>query len=309
MDSSATGQEVMTLTQMASFATPELTMAWNDRKLELKLARLQLYNDILYNRLAAEILASREEIDRRLHECIRTATKPSELRIPIFTFKNCHGLNPPGDLRIWTEGLCKKEGWHWTMQANDDRYPVSHYSIITRTDICQRLALLFDATHFWVSCRHTGAGVTPLGACSVLEHELVLHYYPNGMPRARLDSLLACNQRQLARDGVEPIMPVVHRLVWVEGPGDEQPPALAYPRGPGGLVYRDGPHTPPREAGLPPRPPPELLRHGRGTVRDYDSVEDAARDLGRELMEEAAHDLAESDDGERPQCHCHECHW
>ena len=271
-------------------------MAWNDRKLELKLARLQLYNDILYNRLAAEILASREEIDRKLHECIRTATKPSELRIPIFTFKNCHGVNPPGATRIWAEDLCKREGWHWTMQANNDRYPVSHYSIITRTDICQRLALLFDATHFWVSCRHTGAGVTPLGACSVLEHELVLHYYPNGMPRARLDSLLACNQRQLARDGVEPIMPVVHRLVWVEGAGDEQPPALAYPRGPGGLVYRDGPSTPePAQGRECPGAPREESRDD-GSITVYDTMEDAARDLGRELMEEA-------------RCPCHECHW
>jgi hypothetical protein len=272
---------------MTSFATTELAQAWNDRKLDMKLTRTKLYSDILYNRLAAEILNSREEIDRKLHECIRTATKPSDLSIPIFAFKARHGLNPAGDLRLWTDGLCKKEGWHWTMQANGDRYPVSHYSVVRNTDLCQRLALLFDGKHFWVSCRPKAELVQGLGASIVREHEIVLHYYPGGLPRNLLNAVLACNRRQIEREAHEPIMPVVYDLEWVEGPGDEPPPALAYPRGPGGLAYRDAPSTP--EPG-PERECPGAPSHAEdddGSITVYDTMEEAARDLGRELIEVA----------------------
>lgn len=246
---------------MNSFATIELAQAWNDRKLELKMTRLQRYADTVAADLAVTFTAERDNITRALHECVARATKPYELVIPIRGFR--YGM---------------------TLQAEDDPYPMSYYNLVTHTDLCEQVAVFFGALNFWVTWRkHTPD-----------EYQLMLNYYPDGLPESKRDALEACASRHAERHApVTPPRPVVFAA----------PPPLKRRK----VDMSDSPRGPVTMAPPPPahfpssRDFPSSRAYaggwGEGFIREYDSVEDAGRDFARDLMaeleqEDTHHDCA-----------------
>ena len=230
---------------MNSFATIELAQAWNDRKLELKMTRLQRYADMVAADLAVTFTAERDHINRALHECVSRATKPYELVIPIRGFR--YGM---------------------TLQTEDDAYPMSYYTLVTHTDLCEQVAVFFGALNFWVTWRkHTPE-----------EYQLMLNYYPDGLPESKRDALEACARRHGERHApVTPPRPVVF---------EEGPPPLKRRK----VDMSDSPHVPVTMA----PPPPSYLRPSRafagtgsdGFIREYDSVDEGVSDFARDLMSE-----------------------
>ena len=218
---------------MASFATPQLAQAWSDRKIELKLERMQKYNDLLYERLTRRFTMTRAAIDKALHDRVAIATKPSDLAISIFTYD-----------------------YTWTVQDLTDTYPMSYYAIVKHTDLCERLSLFFGGAYFVVRW------------CKVddTRYRLMLHYYPDGVNEQQKLHMDRCARDHLGREQA-----FVRDIEWFEGYSHFQ--------------EGSAPRTPPRVTVAPP-PPPELIRK-KAYARDYVTLEEAARDLGEELLREA----------------------
>jgi hypothetical protein len=222
---------------MNSFATPELAQAWNDRSLELKLNRLQRYADMVACELTGLFAADRAHINNQLMECASLAMKPYDLVIPIYTFDYRHST-----------------------QIIADPYPMSYYALVKHTDLCQQLAMFFGKENFWVTWRKHGD----------TEYQLMLNYYPNGLPADKVGALEACSVRH------PPATPP--RAVTIAPP----PPVVRRKR----ADMSDSPHGPVTMA----PPPPTYLRPSyayagsgsEGFIREYDNMEDAARDLMRE---------------------------
>jgi hypothetical protein len=230
---------------MDSFATLDLAQAWNDRKLELKMTRLQRYADSEARALVATFTADRADITRRLHECVAQAKHPYELVIPIHTF------DYDRTVKLW-----------------DDKYSVSFYSLVKSTDLCQQLAVFFGVENFWVTWRKHGRE----------QYQLLLNYYPGGLPEEKVLALEACAERHA------PATPP-RRLTVV-------PPPLVRRRTTADMS--DSPRGPVTVA----PPPPAYFRSSRayagsgGFIREYDSVDDAARDLASELVQDDHRDCA-----------------
>jgi hypothetical protein len=142
---------------------------------------------------------------------------------------------------------------------------MSYYAIVKHTDLCERLSLFFGREHFVVRwCAH-----------GQNEYRLMLHYYPDGVNEQQKLHMDRCARDHLGREQA-----FVRDIEWWEG--------YSY--------FQEGgaPRTPPRVS-IAPGPPPELVRK-KAYVRDYAHAEDAARDLGEELLREAYAEAA--------PCHC-----
>ena len=243
--------------------TSALSQSWNDRKLELKLTRMQTYADALRDRIVDYLSHSvnKRAHEERLHKVIGSATRPTDLHIPIYDFH-----------------------YRWFAQISGDPYPMSYYALMRYTDLCEQLALHFGQTHFWVSWRKQND----------VEYELVLNYYPDGLPELKRLALEACAARKATRP--PPPADIDWFYQWApEEPRTPPPPVRTQTMAPP-VVRRkavdmsDSPHGPVTMA----PPPPAYLRPSRafagtgsgGFIREYDSVEEAARDFGRDLMAE-----------------------
>jgi hypothetical protein len=225
---------------MDSFATLDLAQAWNDRSLELKLNRLKRYADMEARILVKKFTAERAEINRQLHKCVARAKNVYDLVIPIYTFHYANRSRIQGDL-------------HW----------MSTYALVKHTDLCQQLAVFFGKENFWVTWRKHGKE----------EYQLLLNYYPGGLPEDKVLALEACAERHAPATPPRRVSmappPVVRRKA---------------------ADMSDSPHGPVTMA----PPPPPYLRPSRayagsgsgGFIREYDSMDDAGRDFGRDLAAE-----------------------
>ena len=276
MDSCGSGQTVSGDNDtMANITLPTDTFyqAWTQHKTKMNATRMEQYNNLYYERLAMIFQNSQEAINHTMLEAIRNSRRNSDLTIPLYSYRaRAFDEETPQPERARLERLCVDEGWHWTAQIEGDRSPVSHYAVIRYTNLCLRLSLLFGGKNYWVSWRF----VRPVKSqpyMVVSEYELTLQYFPDGLPADRLAALKRVKPSTLPPTTV-PITWAEH-FPWVER--REPPPAPVYA-------------TPPRPVRIAPPPPPELLRHrraaGGGDVREYDSFDEAARDLGRDLMRE-----------------------
>jgi hypothetical protein len=225
---------------MDSFATLDLAQAWNDRSLELKLNRLKRYADIEAWSLVKKFTAERAEINRQLHECVAQAKNVYDLVIPIYTFHYANRSRIQGDL-------------HW----------MSTYALVKHTDLCQQLAVFFGKENFWVTWRKHGKE----------EYQLLLNYYPGGLPEDKVLALEACAERHAPATPPRRVSmappPVVRRKA---------------------ADMSDSPHGPVTMAPPPPAYFPSSRAYAGsgsgGFIREYGSVEDAVRDFGRDLMAE-----------------------
>ena len=232
----------------ALISSHDLHQAWTETKIKNNSTRMNLYADILFSRLHALFLLTSDEIKRRMIEKIRSSTTPKEFNVPVFTYRSrVIDCDTPREERQRLETIVAANHWHWTLQTEGDRFPVSHYAVFRYTDICKRLSNLFCANtgpHYWVTWRY----VRPVseGEIIVGEYELVLNYYPEGLPAA-------C-QRVLEELPEEPAPPAVN-VTWTEDRVWTHVRSHSF-------------CTPPRKVTMAPPPPPELLRHRRAAGGD-----------------------------------------
>jgi hypothetical protein len=251
--------------------TSALSQSWNDRKLELKLTRMQSYADALRDRIVDYLshAVNKRAHEERLRAVIGSATHVTDLRIHIYNFH-----------------------YRWFAQIRGDPYPMSYYALMRYTDLCDQLALHFGRTHFWVTWRKQND----------VEYELVLNYYPDGLPELKRLALEACAERQATRP--PPPTDIEWFYQWApEEPRTPPPPVRTYTTVPPPVVRRNMSDSPDGPVTMAP-PPPAYFRSSRayagtgsgGFIREYDSVEDAGRDFARDLMAEL--------EQEAPECGC-----
>lgn len=158
----------------------------------------------------------------------------------------------PSDLHI----MIDLYDYRWTVQDMTDKYSMSYYAIIKHTDLLDRLSLFFGGEHFVVrQSKHDDT-----------RYQFTLYYYPDGVNEQQKLHMERCTRDHVGREQA-----FVRDVEWCESYTHRQEGGYA---------------TPPRPLApfLPP-PPPAPLRRGYA-IRQYSSVEDAARDLGEELLRE-----------------------
>jgi hypothetical protein len=168
--------------------TSQLSHAWKSRKAELQSQCLQPYSDVLFAHLKRAFAEDRPFIQDNLLERIQTATKVSELSVPIFTYNTC-----------WGGTREYRKNWHDTLAVFAELPPATLYKIFRFTDICQRLSLEFGP-EFWVKWRPTGV----LTASPIIQYELMLCYYPGGLCRTQTEKLEAVAQKYTGRINYAP---------------------------------------------------------------------------------------------------------
>ena len=191
-----------------------LTQAWMKRKAEVEAERLQPYADILLeSEVLPYVLKRKSIIFAAMKDKCETATHPSELEVPIWSFNhtfdvpkgmrwaaqtNAAAAEERGDPDALKVQQIHKNGWLHTMKvmAEDTDYdevtalwPESLWSIIKKTDFLNQLALNFGRSYrvslspedYWVSA--------PDGTqyCRT-EFTLMLNFYPTGLPKNLSDA-------------------------------------------------------------------------------------------------------------------------
>ena len=198
---------------LSSLQLQTLNATWRTRKLE---RRHQFYNDILYDIVARDILASRSEIYNQLLEKTRLSSSPRQLTVPIWKYNGVVYLQTldTHKKRLELEHFYKDRtdkignhirysGYQWFIgcvnsefdvqsagfirkESDWNRYwsksPVPIRTIITKTDFLERLALLFgDRFHITERVSDVNAQFKN-DSLMCRSFELCLHYYPNGLP-------------------------------------------------------------------------------------------------------------------------------
>ena len=193
---------------MSLFQTYALTSAWQARKAETRVQRLQAYSDILYQLLADDFRSRRAELQSDMQDAIRTATSLRELSIPLWTYNSAYYRDRWADIYRTanfeqTQSELRAKGHDWYVGLVDDLFdpmttdtddtyegwtyswtkaPVTVAEIVKKTDLCKRLSLLFGDRLIItpVVIRETYEAC-PLNVL-VRTISLTLHFYPNGLP-------------------------------------------------------------------------------------------------------------------------------
>lgn len=163
----------------SSYTLEEIQDAWMTRSKELEEDKLQAHNDLLYAYLSNDILARRYEIHRELLHAIQTAHSRTELRIPLWTFTAVHFTEKKDNYHELLRGI-RDLGGDWTISSLA-KEKQSIWNVVKKTDICQRLALLFG-DNFYVN--YSAASFQPSMSGNgwyCLDWNLVLQFYPNAI--------------------------------------------------------------------------------------------------------------------------------
>ena len=306
---------------MALLNTDTLSSAWNQRRQQMRVERLQEYADILYDALAMEFRDTRGDIAASLRTAIATARDKSDLHTTLWTFHSSLYRQPWADIAYTPDyykmdNYLRRRGYEWfvgplketapRMTAsviNDSaawdacwlRQPVSVYSVFKHTDIAPRLARLFGENSFRVSVElaATKRITAPLGV-SVRKYNVVLHYYPEGLPAALRE------QEQKLADKYGDLLPPLTRHVYVATStrpfiwkGVEEEPGFSNET-PRMRADSDTDSLPPL---IRTDPPPLERRHGAGEARVHVYE-------GADAMQRAARDTLSSILNEATPCHC-----
>ena len=284
MGASPLGQSPHTAT-MSLFNSNTLSTAWTLRSGELKAQRLQAHNDMLYDHLRRDFLLRNAALQESLVEAIRTASSKEDLTVPLWTYNSTYIANAYQERRREPvsfgdfEGWLREKGYEWSIgkvrpgfnpetietiawEWEWDRAPATVYEVVSKTDLLDRLALLFGDT-FLVTRRvvATKSILKPFEA-QVYRTELRLHYYPRGLPTAIRDRQ-ATARAKYADYGAPVSEDHIH--LWVGVPSEVEPfvppAAAAEPAGFSNL--------PPSRASTPPPPllaaePPRLPSRTNG---------------------------------------------
>lgn len=184
-----------------------LATNWERRKDELVANQLQPYADILYDIISRSL--DIPALMRDLVEKAKTADSVRDLSVPIWTYKHCptvythrHTLDGShhvervraGDEEAKRAEIMYREGWvgrlmteRWEDEFDTDWYTVLSAQDIDRvfrkTDLKNRLALIFGGRRFTVSVRHASREEVVDGLTFYPQTcEVTLNYFPNHIP-------------------------------------------------------------------------------------------------------------------------------
>jgi hypothetical protein len=119
-----------------------LKAVWCARKSQLT---LNTYGDCLFEALQSE-LPPPAEVMAILLDCAYSATSPSEIRVPLWTYQTRYWTRPG----VFTledaeedNATIYQNGWHWTVGTTQGLQPKPVDLIVKKTDVLPRLAALY----------------------------------------------------------------------------------------------------------------------------------------------------------------------
>lgn len=185
----------------------DLVTNWARRKDELVANQMQPYADILYDIISRSL--DIPGLMRALVEKAKTAGSVRDLSVPIWTYKHCptyythkHDLSGSahvervraGDVEAKQAEIMYREGWMGLLKTERfetvwDRDWYTELStqeidrVFRKTDLKDRLALLFGGRRFTVTVRHATREEVVDGITFYPQTcEVTLNYYPNDIP-------------------------------------------------------------------------------------------------------------------------------
>ena len=174
---------------LAMATLPELRHAWETRLAELNRQRYDSYADLLYAYLLERLVPQKESTFNALMTRLRGASHVRDLEIPLWQYTasyektSCDRLY---ETRIGTSSLP----------------PVPVYAVTHSTDILYRLSAAYGAD-FYVSDRFVET-LSETDQRVQSRRELVLSYYPNGLPETLSQRVLDAYTRQFNRTAYAP---------------------------------------------------------------------------------------------------------
>lgn len=168
---------------------PTLKSAWAGRARDLSRQRYERYGDLLYAYLLGILTAQKTTTFTTLLAKIQTAAKPQDIEVPLWHYTSCYSKvkeQPLFDTRIGTRvfGIPALPS-------------VSVYAVLHETDVLHRLAAAYGAD-FYLYDRHVET-LCENDRRLQTRREIVLAYYPYGLPESLSTRILDAYTRQLGR--------------------------------------------------------------------------------------------------------------
>jgi hypothetical protein len=179
---------------LAMDVIPSLREAWTARASALAQQRYDAYGDLLYAYLLGYLTVQKEQTFNALLAKLQTATSPRELEVPLWQYTACYwkgSEQPDFATRIGT-----------TVFANSGLPHLPVYKVIHSTDVLHRIASAYGAD-FYVYDRHVET-LYENDQRVQSRRELVLAYYPYGLPETLSARVLTAYTRQLSRTPYTP---------------------------------------------------------------------------------------------------------
>jgi hypothetical protein len=204
---------------LASHALDELKSAWAVRVKTLTRERYDPYGDLLYTHLLESIVPTKEVLFNTLLTTISTATSAKELEVPLWSYTAAYSKvpgEPVHETRIGTSSMGVI-----ALPA------VPVYKVLQHTDVLAHLASSFGAD-FHIYDRHVEILSETDERCQS-KRELVLSFYPRGLPSFLLTKVVEAYNRHFNRS---PYSPSWAEVVEVHDPLSTPPqsPASSPPR-------------------------------------------------------------------------------
>jgi hypothetical protein len=119
-----------------------LKAVWCARKTQLT---LDTYGDCLFEAIQSELPPPAEVLNVLL-DCAYSATAPSEIRTPLWSYRTRYWTRPgvftPEDAEE-DNAMIHHHGWHWTVGTTQGLCPKPIDLIVKKTDLLGRLAALY----------------------------------------------------------------------------------------------------------------------------------------------------------------------
>jgi hypothetical protein len=186
--------EELRLNGLAGGVLSTFRSAWKSRSDTLSQQRYDVYGDLLYAYLVNLLTCRKQQIFDALLVKIQTAVTPRDIEVPIWEYIACYRKDTTErihETRIGTAAL----GGRAVPQV-----PI--YTVLQNTDVLPHLASVFGAD-FYVYDRYKET-VVDSETLTQSRHELVLAYYPHGLPQTLSDRVVASYTRHLSRTPYTP---------------------------------------------------------------------------------------------------------
>lgn len=171
-----------------------LRSAWTARARELSRQRYERYADLLYAYLLDTLTPQKVTTFNLLLAKIQTATNPKDIEVPIWHYTACYSKvreEPLFDTRVGTKVF-----------GVPALPSVSVYKVLHESDILHRLAASYGP-EFYLYDRHVET-LSDTDQRIQSRRELVLAYYPYGLPETLYARIQEATTRQLARTPYTP---------------------------------------------------------------------------------------------------------
>lgn len=172
--------------------------AWSARVREIANQRYEAYGDLLYAHLLERLVPRKTETFNALLAKMQTAVAPSDLEVPLWQYTGCYAKDPAARI-------------HETRLGTTTLRLESVYKILSSTDVLARLASAYGAD-FYVYDRYVET-LRETEEMIQSRREIVLAYYPYGLPETLSNRVVAAYTRQVGRTMYTPAWCETVRLV------------------------------------------------------------------------------------------------